>query len=65
MSLRPVFTDRGSFVDFFSFRRSFTIKTCIYLNEFKYAYYEGYFIPQASIAFPPQSTYPQDKTINV
>ena len=30
-----------------------------------YAYYEGYFIPQASIAFPPQSTYPQDKTINV
>ena len=41
------------------------MKTCIYLNEFEYAYYEGYFIPQASIAFPPQSTYPQDKTINV
>ena len=58
-------TPGNIYVDFFSFRRSFTIKTCIYLNEFKYAYYERYFIPQSSIAFPPQSTYPEDKTINV
>ena len=36
---------------------------CIYFIN-KYSI-DGYFIPQASIAFPPQSTYPQDKTINV